>query len=60
MEDQNNLETRLISIESQPKKVVVVVVVVVVIVVGVFFVVVNIVCHKNLTLKFGQNLVNDK
>ena len=45
------IETRLSSIESQPKKVVVVVVVVfVVIIVG----------HKNLTLKFGQNLVNNK
>ena len=40
--------TRLISIESQPKKVVVVVVVVI------------IVGYKNLTLKFGQNLVNSK
>ena len=42
--------TRLISIESQPKKVVVVVVVVVVDIVG----------HRNLTLKFGPNWVNNK
>ena len=39
-ENPQKLETRLISIESQPKKVVFVVVVVVVIIVG----------HKNLTL----------
>ena len=39
------LLTRLSSIESQPKKVVVV------------FVVVG---HRNLALKFGQNLVNSK
>ena len=45
--------TRLNSIDSQPKKVVVVVVVVAV-------VVVIIVGHKNLTLKFGQNWVNNK
>ena len=44
--------TRLSSIESQPKKVIVVVVVV--------FVVVIIVDHKILTLKFGQNWVNNK
>ena len=43
-------DTRLISIESQPKKVVVVVVVVV-------FVFVIIIGHRNLTLKFGLNLV---
>ena len=43
--------TRLSSIESQPKKVVVVAVVVfVVIIVG----------HQSLTLKFGQNWVNNK
>ena len=41
-------QTRLNSIETQPKKVVVVVVVVI-------FVVVIIISHKNLTLKFGQN-----
>ena len=46
--------TRLSSIESQPKKVVVVVVIVVVVVV-----VVIIVGHKNLTLKFGQNWINN-
>ena len=45
----------MILIESQPKKVVIVVVVVVV-----AFVVVIIVGHKNLTLKFGQNWVNNK
>ena len=45
----------LSSIESQPKKIVVVVVVVVV-----FVVVVIIVGHKNLTLKLGQNWVNNK
>ena len=49
------IETRLFSIESQPKKVIVVVVVV-----FVAFVVVIIVGHKNLTLKFCQNLVNNK
>ena len=48
-------QTRLSSIESQPKKVVVVVVVVVV-----FVVFVTIVGHKNLNLKFGQNWVNNK
>ena len=60
-------QTRLSSIESPPKKVVVVVnvVVVVIVVVGVivvvvFVVVVTIVGHKNLTLKFGQNWVNNK
>ena len=46
--------TRLSSIESQPKKLVVIVVVVVV------FVVVIIVGHKNLTLKFGHNLLINK
>ena len=46
--------TRLSSIESQPKKVVVIVVVV-----AVVFVVVIIVGHINLTLKFGQNWVNN-
>ena len=53
--NNSNIETRLISIESHPKKVVVVVVVVFAV-----FVVVIIVGHKNLTLKFGQNWVNDK
>ena len=53
------LKTRSISIESQPKKVVDVVVVVIVFVVGVCVVVV-IVGHRNLTLKFGQNWVNNK
>ena len=47
-------KTRLSLIESQPKKVVVVVVVTVV------FVVVAIVGHRNLSLKFGQNQVNNK
>ena len=47
-------KTGLSSIESQPKKVVVVVF----IVVG--LVVVVIVGHRNLSLKFGQNRVNDK
>ena len=42
--------TRLISIESQPKKIVVVVVVVVV----VFVFVVTIVGHRNITSKFGK------
>ena len=54
--------TRLISIESQPKKVVVVVVIVFVfglVVVGCVVVVV-IVGHRNLNLKFGQNWVNNK
>ena len=58
------MKTRLSSIESQPKKVVVVGVVVVVVVttttVVIVFVVVIIVGHKNLTLKFGQNWVNNK
>ena len=58
--------TRLISIESQPKKVVVVVVVVVVVIVVVVVfvvglaVVVAIVVHSNLTSKFGQNWVNNE
>ena len=52
--DKKKEKTRLSSIESQPKKVVVVIVVVVVVVV-----VVIIVGHKNLTLKFGQNWVNN-
>ena len=51
-------QTRLSSIESQPKKVVVVFVGVVVVVV--VFVVVIIVGHKNLTLNFGKDWVNDK
>ena len=64
-----NFRSRLISIESHPKKVVVVVVVVAVIVVGVLVVVfvvglvvvvVVIVGHRNPNLKFGQNLVNNK
>ena len=49
----SEVKTRLSSIESQPKKVVVVVVVVVV------FVII-IVGHRNLTLRFGQYLVNSK
>ena len=58
---QNNIDFRntLISIESQHKKVVVVVVVVVVLVV-IFVVVFLIVSHRNLSLKFDQNWVNDK
>ena len=51
-------QTRLSSIESQPKKVVVVVVGVVVVVVVVVFAVIIIVGQKNLTLKLGQNWVN--
>ena len=51
-------QTRLSSIESQPKKVVVVFVGVVVVVV--VFVVVIIVGHKNLTLNFGKDSVNNK
>ena len=50
--DLLNLETRLSSIESQPKKVVVVVVVIVVV-----FIIVG---HKNLTLKFGKNWVSNR
>ena len=53
-----HIQTRISSIESQSKKVVVVFVVVVVVVV--VFVVFIIVGHKNLTLKFGQNWVNNK
>ena len=51
-----NSKNRLISIESQPKKVVVFVVGVV----GVVVFVVIIVGHQTLTLKFGQNQVNNK
>ena len=67
--DKKKEKTRLSSIESQPKKVVVVVVVVgLVVVFGVPVfgfvvfggVVVTIVGHRNLTLKFGQKWVNDK
>ena len=54
----NNLPTGLSSIESQPEKVVVVVVVVGLVFVGV--VVVIIAGHKNLTLRFGQNRVDNK
>ena len=46
---KDNGKSRLISIEPQPNRIVVVV-----------FVVLIIVGHKNLTLKFGQNWVNDK
>ena len=56
-------KTRLISIESQPKKVVDVVMFVVAVAVVAFVVVgvdVVIVGHSNLTLKFGQNWVNNK
>ena len=42
---EGKIQTRLISIESQPKKVVVVVV---------------FVGHQNITLKFGQNFLNNK
>ena len=52
--ESNTKKTRLSLIESQPKKVAVVDVVVVVVVVAI------VVGHKNLTLKFGQNWVNDK
>ena len=54
--DQNRNITRLISIESQPKKIVVVVVViigVVVVVVHVVVVVIPVVDPRNLPLKFG-------
>ena len=57
MEYEFSREIRLSSIESQPKKIVLVVVGIVV-VGGV--VVVIIVGHRNLTLEFGQNWVNDK
>ena len=53
---KNKIETRLISIESQPKKVVVVVVViigVVVVVVDVVVVVIPVVDPRNRPLKFG-------
>ena len=56
-------KTRLISIESHPKKVVVVVVVVIVVFVVVGPVVggvVVIVGHRHLTFKFGQNWVKNK
>ena len=54
--DQNRNITRLISIESQPKKIVVVVVVVigvVVVVVHVVVVVIPVVDPRNIPLKFG-------
>ena len=51
------MKTRLISIESQPKKVVLVVVGIVVIVA---VVVVIFIGHGNLTLKLGQILINNK
>ena len=51
---------RLISIESQPKKVVVVVVVVAAGLAVVVGLVVVIVGHRNSTLKVGQNWVNNK
>ena len=54
---ENSLETRLISIESQPKKIVVVVVVVigvvVLVVVPVVVVVIPVVDTRNIPLKFG-------
>ena len=46
--------TRLSSIESQPKKIVVVVMLIVIVAV------IIVVGHKNLTLKFNQNWVNNK
>ena len=55
-EEMNNIYTRLISIESQPKRIVVVVVVVigVVVVVGhVVVVVIPVVDPRNIPLKFG-------
>ena len=52
--NQNMMKLRLNSIESQPKKVVVVVGIVVVVLVGI------IVGHQILTLKSGQNQVNNK
>ena len=52
--DQNRNITRLISIESQPKKIVVVVVVVIgVVVVYVVVVVIPVVDPRNIPLKFG-------
>ena len=50
----DNFKTRLSSIESQPKKAVVVVVFLDVVFVVVGLVVLVIVGHRNLTLKFGQ------
>ena len=52
-------KTRLISVESQPKKIVVVVVVVigVIIVVHIVVVVIPVVDPRNIPLKFGQNKV---
>ena len=51
----SKIETRLISIESQPKKIVVVVVVVigVIVVVHVVVVVIPVVYKRNIPLKFG-------
>ena len=51
--DQNRNITRLISIESQPKKIVVVVVFVIIIIVAVVVVVIAVVDPRNLPLKFG-------
>ena len=55
-DNKTNEKTRLISIESQPKKIVVVVVIgFVVVVVHVVVVVIPVVDPRNLSLKFGQN-----
>ena len=57
---QKNVTTRLISIESQPKKIVFVVVVVigvVVVVVHVVVAVIPVVYPRNTPLKFGENKV---
>ena len=54
MNDQFSYITRLISIESQPKKIVVVVIIgVVVVVVHLVVVVIPVVDPRNLPLKFG-------
>ena len=53
-----SLQTRLISIESQPTKMVVVVVVVIVVVFVVVGLAVIIFGHRNITLKSSQNRAN--
>ena len=58
--DLLNLETRLSSIESRPRKVVVAVVILVVVVGLVAVIFVIIFGHRTLTLKFAQNWVNSK
>ena len=57
--ERYNKQTRVNSIESQPKKIVVVVVIIVFVVVHVVVVVIAVVDPRNLPLKFGQNQVSN-